>query len=94
MQSTVELIEAIKLAEFELRGVDDLVRVGPVWRSFNIQRANEIIENRGKGKQHTAARGAGFRLDLGKTAGGVKGPDTLPEAVTLKRLTNFLGKQR
>ena len=81
---------SIKLAEFELGGVDDLVRVGMAGSAFHVDGSDKEVERGGESEHHARAGRSNFSLDIGKAAGGEQDADAFADLVAVERLAGFL----
>ena len=92
LQGVVEFVERMKFAEFELRGIHDLVVVGMAGSSFDIDGSDKEIKRCIEDETHIRAGRGNFRLDVGKASGGKEDADALANPVAIKRLAGFLRK--
>lgn len=89
-QGAFEFVGSIKLAEFKLCGVDDLVRVGMAGSAFHINGSDKEVERGGESQHHARAGRSNVSLDIGKAAGGEQDSDAFADLVAVERLARFL----
>src|SRR5437879_9185084 len=65
LKCTIQLVEGMKLSQFELRGIDNLVCIGAAGSAFDLDSPHEKVGGGDKSEDHAITRPGGFGLDIG-----------------------------